>query len=135
MRKIAFGLVILGCLTFIACGNADADINAFTTDFDKLTNDIVAKIKAMPTAAGIDEAQKMLDGKRADMKTKFDGLKQLGGFQVSKDSTKKLTDSLKKDLTTINSLKIDYMDKTMSDKDFSEKLNKLVVDFNTIGGI
>ena len=135
MRKIAFGLAIIACLTLIGCGNGDADINAFTTDFDKLTNDIVAKIKATPTAAGIDEAQKMLDGKKADMKTKLDGLKQLRGFQVSKDSTKKLADSLKKDLTTINSLKIDYMDKTLSDKDFSEKLNKLVVDFNAISGV
>ena len=135
MRKIAFGLISFVCLTLIGCGNADADINAFTTDFDKLTNDIVAKIKATPTAAGIDEAQKMLDGKKSDMKTKLDGLKQLRGFQKSKDSTKKLSDSLKKDLTTVNSLKIEYMDKTMSEKDFSEKLNKLVVDFNAIGGI
>ena len=135
MRKIAIGLITIVCLTLIGCGNGDADINAFTADFDKLTNDVVAKIKATPTAAGIDEAQKMLDGKKAGIKTKLDSLKQLRGYQVSKDSTKKLTDSLTKNLTTINSLKIDYMDKTMSDKDFSEKLNKLVVDFNAIGGV
>ena len=135
MRKIAFGLLMIVCLTLIGCGNADADIKAFTTDFDKLTNDIVATIKATPTTAGIDEAQKMLDGKKSEMKTKLDGLKQLRGFQVSKESTKKLTDSLTKDLTTINSLKIEYMDKTMSDKDFSEKLNKLVVHFNAISGV
>ena len=135
MKKVALGLLIMVSLAFIGCGNSDADINAFTTDFDKLTNDIVAKIKATPTTVGIDEAQKMLDGKKAEMKTKLEGLKQLRGFQVSKDSTKKLTESLTKDLTTINGLKIEYMDKTMSDKAFSEKLNRLVIDFNAIEGV
>lgn len=117
---------------FAGCGSKDTEINAFISDSDKLANDIVQKVKADPTVAGVDEAQKLLDGKKADLKSKYDVVKTARGYQAKEETMKKFTDNVIKNSETVNGLKLDLIEKTTDDKDLSQKLDKLVADFNAI---
>lgn len=123
--------MILTSFIFAACSK-DAEVGSFVSESDKLAAEIVQKVKASPTAAGIDEAQKILDGKKADMKTRYEALKNVRGYQVKGETMKQLTDSVTKNLTAVNSLKIDLMGATMSDKALSAKLDKLVDEYNAL---
>ena len=92
-RKIV-PVFLFALLLGLAGCKKDAEIDAFIKDFDQLTNDVVQKVQSSPNAAGLAEAQKIVDAKKADMKTRLDALKQLRGYQVSDTSVKKLTDSV-----------------------------------------
>lgn len=93
MRKFVPILLFVLALALAGC-KKDSEIDSFVKDFDQLTNDVVQKVQSSPNATGIAEAQKLVDGKKADMKKRLDGLKQLRGYQVSEASLKKLTDSI-----------------------------------------
>lgn len=132
MKKVIFGLAIVMSFVFAGCAGKDAEINAFISDSDKLANDIVKKVKDNPTVAGIDEAQKLLDSKKADLKTKYDVVKTARGYQVKEETMKKFTDSVFKNSESVNGLKLDYVEKTVEDESFGKKIDKLVEDFNAI---
>jgi len=133
MKKLVLGFAIIVSFTVTGCHlSKDIEINAFVADSDKVANEIVQKVKANPTVAGIEEAQKFLDGKKADLKAKHEALMNVCGYQVSKEAMKKFTDSGLKNAEAVNDLKLDFLEKTLEDKTFSEKINKLVNDFNTI---
>lgn len=132
MKKAALCLVFVMSLMFAGCGSKDAEINTFITDSDKLAVEIVQKVKEDPTSKGVDEAQKLLDGKKADLRKQYDVLKTARGYQVKEETMKKFTDSVFKNAEAVNGLKLDFIEKTMSDKTFSEKIDKLVKEFNAI---
>lgn len=132
MKKLMCGLVIAMSFVLAGCGSKDAEVTAFIADTDKLAGDIVQKVKANPTASGIDEAQKLLDGKKADLKTKYDSLKTIRGYQVKEETMKKFTDSVFRNAEAVNGMRIDYVEKSVDDASFSKKLDKLVNDFNAI---
>ena len=92
-RKIVPVLLFALILVLGGC-KKDSDVESFIKDFDGLTSDLVRKVEASPNAAGIADAQKLLDSKKADMKTRLDAMKQLRGYQVSEATLKKLTDSI-----------------------------------------
>ena len=48
------------CLSLTGCSK-DAEINAFITEFDAPTKEIVSKFDANPSAAGIDDAVQRKD--------------------------------------------------------------------------
>jgi hypothetical protein len=77
----------------------------------------------------------MLDGKKAELKVKYETLKNTRGSEVSEETMKKFTDSVFKNIESVNGLKLDFVDKTLTDKDFGEKINKLVTDFNALYGV
>ena len=137
MKKLVLGLMILTSLVFAACSGAgkDAEVNAFVTDSDKLASEIVQKVKANPTAKGVEEAQKVLEAKKADLKAKYDKLKTVSGYEIKEETMKKFTDSTFKNIESVNGLKIDYVDQTLDDAVFGEKINKLVTDFNALYGV
>jgi Tfp pilus assembly protein PilP len=130
------GILILTVLAFSACGvNKDAEVNAFVSDMDKVTGEITAKVNGNPTAAGVDEAQKVLDAKKADLKARYDKLKELRGYELSEPVMKKLTDSISKNMEAVADLQIKNVDKTVEDEAFGKKMNKLYTDYNSIFGV
>lgn len=130
MRKtIVFGMMILLCLALAGCGNKDAEFKAFTADFEKVTNDMVAKIEADPTEAGVDAAQAIFDGKKADLKTKWDAVKDARGMQVSEDVVKGFEDGLKR-----SSEKVMGVMSKVTDPEAATKYAKLIKDWGDIVG-
>jgi predicted component of type VI protein secretion system len=126
-RTVALGMMLLLCLLLAGCGNKDAEVNSFSSDFEKVTNDIVAKIEANPTAQGVDEALAVLDGRKADLKTKWAAIKDARGAQVSSDVQKSLEDSLKRSAEKMSGLTA-----KITDSDAATKLQKLITDWKDI---
>ena len=136
MKTTILGILILTILAFAGCSvNKDAEVTAFVSDMDKVTNEITSKVNSSPTAAGVDEAQKALDAKKADLKARYDKLKELRGYELSEQVTKKLTDSITKNMETVANLQIQNVEKTVSDEAFGKKMNKLYTDYNSIFGV
>jgi xylose isomerase len=132
MKNTIFIFAILLAAAFSGCGvNKDAEVKAFVTDVDQLTTEIVRTIDAKP-GAGVDEAQKMLDARKDKLKTEFEKLKKLRGYELSREMTEQLTEALTKNIATIASLQIKYAEKSATDIHFGKKLDKLATDYNSI---
>ena len=130
MKNISLFLVVLFCIGLTGCSK-DAEINAFITDFDAATKEIVAKIDANPTAAGMDEAQKAFDGKKASLKAKFDGIKGAMGFQVSAYTKKKLEESMANSGKALLDVSMKNAMKLATDKEATAKFKTLLNDFQS----
>lgn len=128
MKRIAILLMFALCIGLTGCSK-DAEVQAFITEFDGATKDIVAKIDANPTAAGIDEAQHAFDARKPALKAKWDGIKNAAGFQVSKDTTQKLQDSVKGNLKSLMDVSARNAIKLSSDRTAPDKLKKLMEDY------
>jgi hypothetical protein len=125
-RRLAT-LLLLGvvCLAFAAC-KKDTEINSTMADIHTATDEMVKIINTSPTVQGVDDAQKYWDSKKADLKKKWDGIKDARGFQVSDDTKTKMTDSYTKDYMAIKGLEIKHMGVSIRDAGFKSKLEKLV---------
>ena len=116
-----------------ACSK-DAEINAFITEFDSTTKELISKIDANPTAAGIDDARKAFDGKKAGLKVKWDAIKDAVGFQVSADTKKKLEDTVKKNMDDLQKVASKHEETIASDSQAIQKFTKLITDFTSMFG-
>ena len=117
-RKLVPALLIALVLVLSGC-KKDSDVEGFIKDFDGLTNDLVKTIESSPTSAGIDEAQKKLDAKKADLKTRLAAMKELRGFQVSKESLEKLTKSITDNAQKLTGLSTKITSEAVKNKDFA----------------
>ena len=125
MKKIALFLIVVFCLSLVGCSK-DAEVNAFIAENHSLIEDIVKKVDANPTETGVDEAQKAFDAKKADLKAKWDAIKEARGFQVSADSTKKLNDSMTADMKMLTDVQAKNSQKLATSGDAMNKFVKLV---------
>jgi hypothetical protein len=121
-------------LGLIGCSNKDADVEAFITENDAVMKDITSKIDANPTAAGIDDAQKSFDAKKASLKSKWDAVKDARGAQVSAEMQKKLEDSMKKNGEALTQTSTKNMMKLAQDRDAAMKFQKLMQDYSATFG-
>ena len=129
VKTFALGLVALFCLTFTGCSSKDAEINSFLTEWDAVTNEIVRKIDANPSSAGVDDAQKTWDEKKAGLKAKWDNVKDARGFQVSQDTQKKMEESAQKNVTALTGVMSKNAVKLAMDKGAADKFRKLMEDY------
>lgn len=127
MRKITLFLALALCLSIIGCGK-DAEINTFITEWDGVTNEMVQKINA----GDIDGAKTAFDAKKESLKTKWSGIKDAKGFQVSADSKKKMEDSMKKNRSALTSAMTANMMKLATDKAKLDKLKALITEYGEI---
>lgn len=124
-RLVILLLVGVVSLSLAAC-KKDSEFNTTMADIHTATDEIVNKINASPTAAGVDDAQKYWDSKKVALKKEWDGIKDARGFQVSEDTKKKMTDSYTKDYMAIKGLEIKHMGVSIRDAAFKSKLEKLI---------
>lgn len=128
MKKVTLLIVFSLCLALTGCSK-DGDIDAFITEFESITKDMITKIDADPTAAGLDEAQKSFDNKKASLKAKWDSIKGAVGFQVSADTKKKLEDSVKKNMKDLMDVSMKHAATIASDGEAAAKFTKLLKDY------
>ncbi|HEY0544061.1 MAG TPA: hypothetical protein VGC91_01595 [Pyrinomonadaceae bacterium] len=121
-------LALLSVLLLAGC-KKDSEITSTMADIHVTTDEIVKKVDASPNVAGVDEAQKLFDARKPDLKAKWEGIKGARGFQVSEDTKKKMVDSYTQDYTAIKSLEIKHMSVSLQDEAFKSKLEKLVKDW------
>jgi hypothetical protein len=128
VKTFAIGLVALCCLSLVGCSK-DAEINSFLYEWDAVTNEIVQKIDADPSSAGVADAQKTWDEKKADLKAKWDKIKDARGFQVSKDTQKKMEESAQKNVSALTAVMSKNVVKMARDKDAADKFRNLMEDY------
>jgi hypothetical protein len=130
-KKLSSLLLALSVIALAGC-KKDAEINSVLADFDSFTQELVKKVDANPTAAGVDDAQKYLDSRKDELKGKWDSIKGVRGYQVSEDTKKNMEDSLKKNFESVVGLQAKYMGESLSDSAFKTKLDKLVQDYQAL---
>jgi hypothetical protein len=129
MKKIALFLTAVFCFGLTACSK-DAEVNAFITENRAVIEDIVKKVDANPTAAGVDEAQKSLDAKKAGLKAKWDAIKNAPGFQLGADVRKKLSEDVPADMKKLTDAQMKHAVNLGSEG--NAKFSRLVQDYSNI---
>jgi hypothetical protein len=125
MKKIALFLLVVFCMGLSACGK-DAEVNAFIAENHAVIEEIVKKIDADPSEAGVDEAQRSFDAKKAGLKARWDAIKDANGKQVSADVVRKLNDSLANDMKMLRDVRQKHEQKLSADGDALNKYLRLV---------
>jgi hypothetical protein len=133
MNKLSLFLVFAFCVGLTGCSK-DAEVNAFITEFDATTKEIVSKIDSNPSSVGVDDAQKAFDGKKASLKEKWDAIKSARGMQVSADTKKKLEDSVSANMKALMEVSTKNAMKLATDKDAATKFQKLMTDYSATFG-
>jgi outer membrane murein-binding lipoprotein Lpp len=125
-RKSVSLLLVVACLALAGCGNKEAQVNAFVNEINTFTDELVKKIESAPNASqGADDAQKYLDSRKADLRAKFDSVKQI---KVTEETTKKIQSDLFEDGKKLGQA----VGKHSSDPAAREKLTKLVQDYGQL---
>jgi len=110
--------------------NKDAEVNAFITENRAVIDEIVKKVDANPSEAGVDEAQKAFDAKKAALKEKWDAIKTARGAQVSADVQKKMETEVPADMKKLTDVQMKHVLKLGSGG--NEKFGKLLKDYQDI---
>jgi hypothetical protein len=134
MKSTLFVLILALTTAFTACVKKDAEVRSFIVDVEQVATEIVREVDGKPEA-GIDRAQQILDARRPQLKAKFDSLKELRGYQLSDEATKKFAEAIAENVGLVTGLQVKYAEKSIEDEKFANKLNKLSDDFNSIFGV
>ena len=116
-RKFVASLLIISCLTIVGC-NKDAEIEPVISELHTFSEELVKKVQsAANPSAGVDEAQRMMDSHKANLHAKIESIKNVRGYQVSKEMQQKMVDTITKDAMNDAGLQMKYI--TVSMKGFS----------------
>ena len=131
LKRFSILLLLMACLPLCGC-KKDTEINAIVAELDTFTMELVKKIESAPNpSAGVDDAQRYLDSKKADLTAKMTTLKAIRGYQASAETKAKMIKSIFDDATRVGSLKVKYMSASR-DKAFKAKLDKLIKDYTDL---
>jgi hypothetical protein len=128
MKKLILFTLLACCVAFAGCSK-DAEVEAFITEFDATTNEMVEKINANPSSEGIDAAQKVFEDKKPSLKAKFDSFKNARQAQVSEEVQKKLTESAMNNGKALGDAVMKNSAKFAGDAEAMEKFQKLMKDY------
>jgi hypothetical protein len=130
--RMMLPLALAATLMLVGC-KKDAEINSVLADFDSFTQELVKRVESAQTpASGVDAAQKYLEEKRAELRSKWDSIKKVKNFQVSDETKKRMEEDLKKNLMSVYGLQSKYIDQSIKDATFKTKLDKLISDYKNL---
>ena len=133
MRHKCVPLVLVFAMLTLAGCKKDAEIESVIAELHTFSEQLVTKVQTAPNpSAGVDEAQKLMDSRKADLQAKMSSLKGVRGYQVSKETQQKMTDTLTKDAMNVGGLQAKYISVSMRDPAFRAKMEKLVKDYMEI---
>jgi hypothetical protein len=127
MKKITIFLVLAMCFAMIGCSK-DAEINAFLTEWEGVTNDMVKKIDE----GDVDGAKTVFDAKKDSLKAKVASIKDARGFQVSEATKKNFEDAVTKNTSTLTGAMTRNAMKLATDKTKMDKLQALMKEYGEI---
>lgn len=127
MKKLTVFLVAIFALSMVGCSK-DAQINAFMTELETVTNDMSAKIEA----GDVDGAKAAFDAKKDSLKKGVEEIKTARGFQVSEETKKKFEESMTKNGNTLASASMKGVMKMGGDQAKTDKLTALMKEYGEI---
>jgi len=128
MKKLILISIAAAAALLTSCSK-DAEVNAFIAELDATTNEIVSKIDANPSAAGVADAQKAFDARKPELTAKWNEIKDAVGAQVSADTKKKLEESVANNMKALTEASMRNMMKMAADKEASVKFQRLLTDY------
>jgi PBP1b-binding outer membrane lipoprotein LpoB len=128
-------VVLLGLLLLLVGCSRDDEVNQFVTNMNQFTSDLVKKVESSADKkTGVESAQQFLDQKGPALKTEFEALQDVRGFQVKDETMSNITTAVTDNVTKVGTLKIDYMALSLKDKDFDQKIEKLTNSYTDLFG-
>ena len=83
--KATMLLLVLGiCLASVGCRGSVEATKAYLDEKDNLLLQISKTLEANPSEAGVDEARKMFEAKKGDLKAKYEAAKQETGGESTR---------------------------------------------------
>ena len=129
---IALPALLLISMTVAGC-RKDAEVNATVSAVDGLTTELARRIEAAANPSdGVDDAQRYLDSRKAEIAGQMGVLKSLRDDQVSDETKRKLVSRLADDAAKVGDLQVKYVSHSISNPAFKAKLDKLVNDYQTL---
>lgn len=126
LAACALGAALAGC-------KKDAQVEAVFADFHDFSQEIVKRVESAPDpAAGVDDAQRYFDSRKAEMEGRLASLKGIRNSQVSEETQKKVREQFAEDVMGVGKLQIKYIGQSMRDPAFKAKLTKLVSDYQDL---
>lgn len=132
-RTLSLYTFLLAIVLALGACKKDDSVNETMKELEALTDDIVKKVKdAQDKKAGVAEAQKALDAKKADLAPKMKEIGELRAFQLGEEATANMTKVLVDVITKMATLELDLMTETMNDKELRAALDKLTADHQAL---
>lgn len=129
MRKAVWVLVMVLVASMVGCSRDD-EVRVAMAALDGFTQQLLKNVKSGASASdGLDAARTFFDSNQKDVSPKVKAILNLRGYQVSADTKSAMEGCFTKNITDVESLKIDLMMATMNDKALDEKLNRLITDY------
>lgn len=131
-RKLScLSLAVILCALSVAC-KRDADVGAVVDELNSFTAEVVKRVDANPTSAGVDDAQKYFDSRKEEMKGKLASIKNVREAQVSEETKKKMLEGFTNNVKNVSMLQVKYMNQSMRDPALRTKLQKLAQDYTAL---
>ncbi len=126
--SVWFGVMATGCAR-----NPDQEIESALKDVYAFTGELIKRLEsAADPAVGVDEAQKYLDARKAEIGAKTGVLRKIKDAELSAATRARKMESLTDDLMSVNGLQIRFMTNAMNDDAFKSRLEKLLNDYRAL---
>jgi hypothetical protein len=132
-RKLAALLLAFACGAGVAgCGKGapvarnDSQVESALADLNSFTQEIVSRAEGAPDpSAGVEDAQRYFDSRRADIEAKLRPLKDGGDAETRRKVLEQRTEAE----MSVSKLRLRYVDHSTRDPAYKAKLDKLIGDY------
>lgn len=129
-RKLLGAWLVVVCGVWAAGCQRELPVDAILAEVDAFTDELVGKVtQAADPSQGVDEAQKLLDGRRNDLAAKIASVKRAGESKDDDEIRKKVMVREIDNGTKVSGLQTKFISRSMNDAAFKEKLDKLVNEY------
>jgi hypothetical protein len=140
-RRTHRRLALACCLALLAgCGGAggarqgaSAGPDKVITELSSFTEELARKVETAPEpAAGLAEAQSLLDSRKAGLAAAVKSLKASPEFQKDQEARRKWLEAEVDNTTRVSGLKARLIEPAMRDPSLGPRLDKLVADYQEL---
>ncbi len=122
----------LAIVSFLLTGcSKDAEVNAFISEFEAATSEIVQKIESDPSSAGVEAATNAFNARKPQLKSKWDEIKGAVGIQVTAETKKRLETSVANNMKELMEFSIRNSVKLSADREATIKFKQLLQDYSS----
>ncbi len=132
-RTLSLYTFLLAIVLALGACKKDDFANETMAQLSSMTDEIVKKVNdSEDKKAGVAEAQKILDAKKADLAPKMAEIMELRGFQISEEAQGNVAKVLVDVTSKMATLEINLMMTTMNDKELEAAVEKLSTDHGNL---
>lgn len=122
MKTVVLFVVVSICTALLACGGPVKELDDYISVHEETILQMDKKIEANPTKAGVDEARKVYESKKDDIKAKCAAV---SAKKLSGDQTQRMLDS-----AVTRGKMLEKVKDRIKDIDASLEFTKLINEFN-----